>query len=114
MPSCFLHDVAWVIQGCVLILHMMLVAMTTFMNQPAIAEIHNCVQFMMQSGVLFFWRRPVNFALHLVHCILNVTYTLDVNLRVLVHPEVSEQPQSFPPPLPICPCPIPCLSLSHY
>ena len=103
MPSRFLCNVAWVIQGYVLILHMMLVAMTTFMNQPAIAETHNCVQFTMQSGVLSFWRRPENFALHLIHCILNVTYTLDVNLRVVEHPEVSEQPQPSPPPIPIHP-----------
>ena len=114
MPPHFLHDVAWVIQGCILILHMMSIAMTTFMNQLAVAEIHNRVQFMMQSGVLSFWRRPKNFALHLIHCILNVTYTLDVNLHVLVHPEVSEQPQPSPLPLPICPCPIPCSSLSHH
>ena len=51
--------------------------------------------------------------LHLVDHILNVTYTLDVNLCVLVHPEVSEQPQPSPPPLPICPCPISHSSLSH-
>ena len=88
--------------------------MITFMNQPAVAETHNRVQFMMQSGVLSFWRRPENFALHLAHHILNVTYTLDMNLCVLIHPEVSEQPQPSPPPLPICPHPIPCPSLSHY
>ena len=92
MPPCFLCDVAWIIQRYVLILHTMSVAMPTFMNQPAVAETCNHVQFMMQSGVLS-WRRPENFVLHLVHCILNVTYTLDVNLHVLVHPEVSEQPQ---------------------
>ena len=107
MPSHFSCNVAWVIQGCVLILHMMSVTMTTFMNQPAVAETHNHVWFMMQSGVLSFWRRPENFALHLIHCILNVTYTLDVNLHVLVHPEVSEQPRPSPPPIPICPRPIP-------
>ena len=92
MPPRFSRNVAWVIQGCVLILHMMSVAMTTFMNQLAIAETCNRVQFTMQSGVLSFWRRPENFVLHLIHRILNVTYTLDVNLRVTVHPEVSEQP----------------------
>ena len=52
--------------------------------------------------------------LHLIHCILNVTYTLDVNLHVVVHPEVSEQPQPSPLPIPICPRPIPCPSLSHH
>ena len=113
MPSHFLCDIAWVIQECILILHMMLVAMTTFMNQLAIAETRNCVQFIMQSGVLFFWRRPENFALYLVYHILNVTYTVEVNLHVLIHPEVSEQPQPSPLPLSICPCPIPCPSLSH-
>ena len=114
MPPHFSHDIAWVIQGCVLILHMMSVAMTTFMNQLAVAKTHNHVWFTMQSGVLSFWKRPENFALHLFHHILNVTYTLDVNLHALVHPEVSEQPQPSPPPLPICPCPIPCPSLSHH
>ena len=114
MPSHFLCDVAWVIQGCVLILHMMSVAMTPFMNQLAVAKTHNRVQFTMQSGVLSFWRRPENFALHLIHCILNVTYTLDVNLYVVVHPEVSEQPQPSPPPIPIHPHPIPCPSPSHH
>ena len=109
MPPRFSRDVAWVIQGCILILHMMLVAMTTFMNQPAVAETRNRVWFTMQSGVLSFWRRQENFALHLIHRILNVTYTLDVNLRVTVHPDVSEQPQPSPPPIPICPRPI----LSH-
>ena len=92
MPPCFLRDVAWVIQGCILILHMMLVTMTTFMNQPAIAKTSNRVWFTMQSGVLSFWRRPENFALHLIHHTLNVTYTLDVNLHIVVQPEVSEQP----------------------
>ena len=81
--------------------------MTTFMNQPAIAETCNHVQFTMQSGVLFFWRRPENFVLHLIHHILNVTYTLDVNPCVIVYPEVSEQPQPSPPPIPIRPQPIP-------
>ena len=90
-----------------MILHMMSVAMTTFMNQPAIAETCNHVWFMMQSGVLSFWRRPENFALHLIHRILNVTYTLDVNLHIIEHPEVSEQPRPSPLPIPICPCPIP-------
>ena len=113
MPSCFSRDVAWVIQGGILILHMISVAMTTFMNQPAVAETHNHVQFMMQSWILSFWKRPENFALHLVHHILNVTYTLDVNLHVLVHPEVSEQPQPSPLPLPIHPYPIPCSSSSY-
>ena len=113
MPLRFLHNVAWVIQGCILILHMMSVTMTTFMNQPAIAETHNCVWFMMHSGVLSFWRRPENFVLHLIHCILNVTYTLDVNLHVVVHPEVDEQPQSSPPPIPIHPHPISHPPLSH-
>ena len=61
----------------------------------------------MQSGVPSFWRRSKNFALHLVHYILNVTYTLDVNLHILVYPEVSEQPQPSSSPLPICPLPIP-------
>ena len=70
----------------------MSVTMTTFMNQLAIAKTRNHVQFIMQSGVLLFWRRPETFVLHLVYHILNVTYTLDVNLCVLVHPEVSEQP----------------------
>ena len=88
--------------------------MTTFMNQLAVAKTHNCVRFTIQSEVLFFWRRPENFALHLVHWILNVTYTLDVNLHVLVHSEVSEQSQPSPLPLPICPRPIPCSSLSHH
>ena len=101
MPPRFSRDVAWIIQGCVLILHMMSVAMTTFMNQPAVAETRNRVRFTMESGVLSFWRRPENFALHLIHRILNVTYTLDVNLRVTVHPEVSEQPQPSPLPIPI-------------
>ena len=64
----------------------------------------------MQSGVLSFWRRPENFVVHLIHRILNVTYTLDVNLHVLVHPEVSEQPQPSPLPIPIRPRPIPRLS----
>ena len=114
MSPCFSHDVAWIIQGCILILHMMSVAMTIFMNQLAIAGTCNCVWFIMQSGVLFFWRRPENFALHLVHHILNVTYILDVNLHVLVHPEESEQPQPSPLPLPIHPCPIPCSSPSHH
>ena len=114
MPSHFSRDIAWVIQGCILILHMMSVTMTTFMNQLAVAETHNCVWFTMQSGVLSFWRRPENFALHLVHRILNITYTLDVNLHVLVHPEVSEQPQLSPPPFPICPHPIPHSSPSHH
>ena len=68
---------------------------------------HNHVQFTMQSGVLSFWRRPENFALHLIHRILNVMYTLDVNLRITVHPEVSKQPRPSPPPIPIRPCPIP-------
>ena len=113
MPPCFLHNVAWVIQGCILILHMMPVAMTTFMNQLAIAEIRKHVWFTMQFGVLSFWRRPENFALHLIHHILNVAYTLDVNLRVVVHPEVSEQPQSSPPPIPIHPHPIPCPPLFY-
>ena len=62
---------------------------------------------MMDSGVLSLWRKPENFALHLIHCILNMTYNLDVNLHVLVHPEVSAQPQPSPLPLPICPYPIP-------
>ena len=110
MPPRFSRDVAWVIQGCVLILHMMSVAMTIFMNQPAVAKTRNHVQFTMESGVLSFWRRPENFVLHLIHHILNVTYTLDVNLRITVHPEVSEQPQPSPPPIPIRPCPIP----SHF
>ena len=114
MSPHFSCDIAWIIQGCILILHMMLVTMTTFMNQPAIAETHNHVWFTIQSEVLSFWRRPENFALHLVHCILNVTYTLDVNLCVLVHPEVSEQPQPSPLPLPICPYSIPYPSLSHH
>ena len=114
MPSCFLCDVAWIIQGCVLILHMILVAMTTFMNQLAVAETHNHVWFMMQSGALSFWRRPEKFALHLVHRILNVTYTLDVNLCVLVHPEVNKQPQPSPLPLSIHSHPIPCFSPSHH
>ena len=87
--------------------------MTTFMNQPAIAETRNHVQFTMQSGVLFFWRRPENFVLHLIHHILNVTYTLDVNLCVIVYPEVSEQPQPSPPPIPIRPRPIPRPIPSH-
>ena len=113
MSSHFSCDVAWVIQGCVLILHMMSVAMTTLMNQLAVAETCNCVWFMMDSGVLSFWRRPENFVLHLVHCILNVTYTLDVNLHVLVHPEVNEQPQPSPLPLPIHPHPVSCSSPSH-
>ena len=107
MSPCFSHDIAWVIQGCILILHMMLVAMTTFMNQLAVAETHNCVQFTMQSGVLSFWRRPENFALHIIHRILNVTYTLDVNLHIVEHPKVSEQPRPSPPPIPIHPCSIP-------
>ena len=51
--------------------------------------------------------------LHLVHHILNITYTLDVNLHILVHPEVSEQPQPSPPPLPIHPRPVSRSSLSH-
>ena len=68
----------------------------------------------MQSGILSFWRRPENFVLHLVYHILNVTYTLDVNLHVLVHPEVSEQLQPSPLPLPIHPCPIPHSSPSHH
>ena len=93
---------------------MMSVAMTTFINQLAVAEIHNCMQFTMQSRILSFWRRPENFALHLIHHILNVMYTLDINLCVVVHPEVSEQPQPSPPPIPIHPCPIPCPSLTHY
>ena len=54
---------------------MMSVAMTTFMNQLAVAETCNHVWFMMDSGVLSLWRRSENFALHLIHCILNVTYT---------------------------------------
>ena len=54
MPPHFSHDVAWVIQGCVLILHMMSIMMITFMNQLIVAEIHNHVQFTMQSGVLSF------------------------------------------------------------
>ena len=107
MPPRFSRDVAWVIQGCILILHMMSVAMTTFMNQLAIAETCNHVQFTMQSGVLSFWRKPENFVLHLIHRILNVTYTLDVNLHIVEHPEVSEQPRPSPPPIPIHPCPIP-------
>ena len=114
MPPHFSHDIAWVIQGCILILHMISVAMTIFMNQLAVAETHNHVRFMMQSGVLSFWRRPENFALHLIHHILNVTYTLDINLHVVVHPEVSEQLQPSPPPIPIHPCPIPCPSPSHH
>ena len=81
--------------------------MTTFMNQPAIAKTSNRVWFTMQSGVLSFWRRPENFALHLIHHTLNVTYTLDVNLHIVVQPEVSEQPWPSPPPIPIYPCPIP-------
>ena len=113
MPPHFSHEIAWIIQECVLILHMMLVTMTTFMNQLAVAKTHNCVRFTIQSEVLF-WRRPENFALDLVHWILNVTYTLDVNLHVLVHSEVSKQSQPSPLPLPICPCPIPCSSLSHH
>ena len=92
---------------------MMSVAMTTFMNQLGVAETCNHVRFTMKSGVLSFWRRPENFALHLIHHILNVTYTLDVNLCVVVHPEVSEQPQPSPPPIPICPRPIPHSPLSH-
>ena len=84
------------------------------MNQPAIAKTHNHMQFMIQSEVLFFWRKLENFVLHLVHHILNVTYTLDVNLHVLVYPEVSEQPQPSPLPLPIHPHPVPCSSLSHH
>ena len=68
----------------------------------------------MQSEVLSFWRRPENFALHLIHRILNVMYTLDVNLHVVVHPEVSKQCQTSPPPIPIHPCPIPHPSLSHH
>ena len=91
----------------------MSVAMTTFINQLAVAEICNHVWFTMDSGVLSFWRRPENFALHLVHHILNITYTLDVNLHVLVYSEVSEQPQPSSPPLPIHPCPVPCSSPSH-
>ena len=86
-----------------MILYMMSVTMTTFMNQLAIAETHNRVRFTMQSGVLSFWRRPENFALHLIHHILNVTYTLDVNLYIIEHPEVSEQPRPSPPPISICP-----------
>ena len=113
MPPHFSCDIAWVIQGCILILHMMSVAMTTFMNQLAVSETHNCMQFTMQSGVLSFWRRSENFALHLIHCILNVTYTLDINLHVIVHPEVSEQPQPSPPPIPIYSRSIPYPSLSH-
>ena len=89
---------------------MMLVTMTTFMNQPAVAKTRNLVWFMVQCRVLSFGE---NFALHLVHHILNVTYTLDVNLHVLVHPEVSEQPQPSPSPFPICPHSIPHPSLSH-
>ena len=107
MPPHFSRDVAWVIQGCVLILHMMSVVMTTFMNQLAVAKTRNRVRFTMKSGVLSFWRRPENFVLYLIHRILNVTYTLDVNLRVTVHPEVSEQPQPSPPPIPIRPRSIP-------
>ena len=114
MPSHFSRDVAWVIQGCVLILHMMSVTMTTLMNQLAVAETRNRVWFMMDSGVLSFWRRPENFVLHLVHCILNITYTLDVNLHVLVHPEISEQPQPSLLPLSIHPRPVPCSSSSHH
>ena len=114
MPPHFSCDVAWVIQGCILILYMMSVAMTTLMNQLAIVKTHNCVWFMMQSGVLSFWKRLENFALHLVHCILNITYTLDANLHVLVHPEVSEQPQPSPLSLPICPCLIPHPSPFHH
>ena len=83
------------------------------MNQLAIAKTCNHVQFTMDSGVLSFWRRPENFVLHLVHYILNMTYTLDVNLHVVVHPEVSAQLQPSPLPLPICPCSIPCPSLFH-
>ena len=51
--------------------------------------------------------------LHLVHCILNTTFTLVVNLCVLVHPKISKQPQPSPLPLPIHPCPIPCPCPSH-
>ena len=47
-----------------------------------------------------------------------VTYTLDVNLCVLVYSEVSAQPQPSPLPLPIhphpIPCPISCPSPSHH
>ena len=51
--------------------------------------------------------------LHLIHHILNVTYTLDVNLRVVVHSEVSEQLQPSPPPISIHPHPISRFPPSH-
>ena len=57
------------------------------MNQLAIAETCNHVWFMMDVGLLSFWRRSKNFSLHLVHQILDITYTLDVNLHVFRHPE---------------------------
>ena len=84
------------------------------MNQLVIAKTCNCVWFMMQPGILSFWRRPENFVLYLVHRILNVTYTLDINLYILVHPEVSEQPQPSSLSLPIHPHSISCPSLFHY
>ena len=48
----FLYNVAWVIQGCVLILHIMSVATTIFINQLAIFKTCNYVWFMMDSGAL--------------------------------------------------------------
>ena len=68
---------------------------------------------MMDFEVLSFWRRSENFALHLIHHILNIRYTLDVNLCIVVYPEVSIQLQPSPSPHPICPHPIPHPSPSH-